>query len=97
MTKNKTKAKVMKVIGKKYANVSDLVRDTSEREFADEFDKYQADRTLVNCLKVLRTAHGVTQAELASRMGCVQSKVSKLESSTDAELNFGDAICYRWH
>src|SRR5271157_3734252 len=91
---SKTKSRVMKVVGQKYASVSDLVRDMSEPDFSEEFDKYQADRRLVNCLKVIRTSHGLSQAELAKRMGCAQSKVSKLESSIDADVNFGDVICY---
>ena len=37
-----------------------------------------------------RTEAGLTQAELARRMGCSQSKVSKLEDSRDAELRLGE-------
>jgi transcriptional regulator with XRE-family HTH domain len=37
---------------------------------------------------------GVSQVELAKRMGCAQSKVSKMETSTDQDLNFGDVISY---
>ena len=80
--------------GRKYASVSELVRDTAEPEFADEFDQYQDDRKLVNVLTVLRCAHEVSQVELAKRMDCVQSKLSKMESSVDADLNFGDIIKY---
>ena len=99
MTKTKETAKKamdrpMRVVGKKYASVSALVRDTAEAEVANEFDKYQADRRLINCLTVVRCANEVTQVELAKRMDCAQSKVSKMESSTDADLNFGDIISY---
>jgi len=97
MTKTKETAKKamdrpMRVVGKKYASVSALVRDTAEAEVANKFDKYQADRRLINCLTVIRCANEVTQVELAKRMDCAQSKVSKMESSTDADLNFGDII-----
>jgi hypothetical protein len=43
---------------------------------------------------VLRCANEVSQVELAERMKCAQSKVSKMESSVDADLNFGDIINY---
>jgi uncharacterized protein with PIN domain len=99
MTKTKNTAKKamdrpMRVVGKKYASVSALVRDTAEAEVANQFDKYQTDRRLINCLTVVRCANEVTQVELAKRMDCAQSKVSKMESSTDADLNFGDIISY---
>ena len=71
-----------------------MVRDTAGAEFADEFDKYQADRQLVNCLTVIRCINGVSQVELAKRMECAQSKVSKMETSTDQDLNLGDIINY---
>ncbi len=85
-------ARPMKVVGKKYSSVSELVRDTSSAEFVEDFDRYQANRQLVNCLAILRCADGVSQVDLAKRMGCAQSKISKMESSTDADLSFGDVI-----
>jgi transcriptional regulator with XRE-family HTH domain len=93
-TKKRATDRPMKVVGRKYASVSDLVRDTSDVEFADDFDKYQADRQLVNCLTVIRCTNELSQAKLAERMGCFQSKISKMESSVDADLNFGDVIKY---
>lgn len=93
-TTKKVKDRPMKVVGKKYPGVSELVRDTCEPEFADEFDTYQAERGLVNSLTVVRCANGVSQAELAGRMRCGQPKVSRMESSVDADLNFGDITSY---
>ena len=93
-TEGRAKPRPMKVTGKKYASVSEMVRDTSDPEFADEFDAYQAERRMVNCLTVVRCTNGMSQTELAGRMGCGQSKVSKMESSVDADLNFGDMIAY---
>ena len=88
------KRRPMKVVGKKYANVSDLVRDTSELDFAAAFETYQSDRLLITALTVIRGTNEVTQTELAERMRCAQSKVSKMEASTDADLNVGDVIEY---
>jgi hypothetical protein len=90
----KAKDRPMKVVGRKYASVSDLVHDTSDAETAEAFDKYQADRVLVNCLTVIRCANEISQEKLAERMECFQSKVSRMESSVDADLNFGDIIKY---
>src|SRR3954466_8410856 len=64
-TSKKAMDRPMKVVGKKYASVSELVRDTAEPEVANEFDKYQAARRLVNCLTVIRCVNGVSQATLA--------------------------------
>jgi hypothetical protein len=77
-----------------YTSVTDMVRGTLGAAAAEEFDNYANARQLMNCLTVLRCSKGVSQAELASRMECGQPKVSKMEASADAELNFGDIINY---
>ena len=93
-TKTMKKRSTMKVTGRSYASVSDVVRDMSDAETADNFDKYQSERRLVNGLVVVRCAKDVSQAELAAKMGCGQSKVSKMESSADFDLSFGDIVKY---
>jgi transcriptional regulator with XRE-family HTH domain len=84
----------MKLTGKRYASVTDLVRDTTDTAFAEEFEKHLADRRLVRALAVLRGARGLSQVQLAAKLGCGQSKISKMESSADADLNFGDILRY---
>ena len=42
----------------------------------------------------MRTVRGMSQVELGEKMGCTQSKVSKLESSVDADLSLGDLTLY---
>jgi transcriptional regulator with XRE-family HTH domain len=84
----------MKLTGKRYASVTDLVRDTTDAAFAEEFEKHLAGRRLVRALAVLRGARGLSQAELAAKLGCGQPKISKMESSVDADLNFGDVVRY---
>ena len=88
------KTETMKVVGKSYTSVSEMVRDMSDAKFADDFDTYLAGRRLINSLVVLRCANDVSQADLAAKMGCGQPKVSKMESSADADLNFGDIVSY---
>lgn len=89
-----TTTKPMRAAGKTYASVLDLVRDTGDEQFAEEYQQYASERQLVDALTVLRGVKGVTQSDLAERMKCGQSKVSKMESSTDAELNMGDFVSY---
>lgn len=74
-------------------SVSDMVRNLSEDPtFANEFTKRLSDRQLVKVLTVLRTQAGLSQKELAEKLNCTQSKVSKLESGDDADIRFGDII-----
>jgi transcriptional regulator with XRE-family HTH domain len=72
-----------------------MVRSLSgDRAFADEFSERLAGRQLIKALTVLRARAGLSQQELAERLGCTQSKVSKLESSDDADIRLGDLLAY---
>jgi predicted XRE-type DNA-binding protein len=76
-------------------SVSEMVQALSDDQtFADEFAKRVSDRQLIKVLTVLRTQAGLSQKELAAKLNCTQSKVSKLESGCDADLGFGDVIDY---
>jgi transcriptional regulator with XRE-family HTH domain len=78
-----------------HRSVSDMVRDLSEdRAFAEEFANRLSERQLIKVLTVLRTRAGLSQQELAERLQCTQSKVSKLESSKDADVRLGDLMNY---
>jgi transcriptional regulator with XRE-family HTH domain len=78
-----------------HPSVSDMVRSLSEDpSFADEFLKRLSGRQLIKVLTVLRTRAGLSQQELAEKLHCTQSKVSKLESSNDTDLRFGDLLDY---
>jgi transcriptional regulator with XRE-family HTH domain len=79
---------------KTYTNVVDMVREDLGDEFADALAKRIAERDLVKELFVLRNVKGLTQKALADRMGCTQSRVSKLESARDVELSLGDVKEY---
>ena len=59
---------------------------------ADEpdFEARLHERQLVKLLDILRAFAGMSQKELAAKLGCTQSKISKLESGVDADLRFGD-------
>jgi predicted XRE-type DNA-binding protein len=92
-TAKKAKDKPLKFTGKAYTGVTEMIRDT-DPELAEEFESYLSQRKLVECLNVLRCTKGVSQAEIAERMGCGQSKVSKIEAAVDLDLNFGDIVHY---
>lgn len=49
---------------------------------------------LVNNLLQLRMEKGVSQKELASRMGCDPSKISRMEAGNDLQLKMGDVMQY---
>jgi len=79
---------------KQYTDVEELVRDTAGKEFAERFAQYADERKLVTQLVAIRGATGLSQKEVADRMKCSQSRVSKLEGSVDREIRFGDIIDY---
>ena len=50
--------------------------------------------TVVTMLLMVRHDKGLTQSEVAATMGCSVSKVSRIESGTDAQLNLIDLFHY---
>lgn len=78
----------------KYANVAQMVRATADAPFADAFERRLHGRRIVKDLTVLRAGHGLSQGDVAEKMGCTQSRISKLESSKDFDLTLGDLAKY---
>jgi transcriptional regulator with XRE-family HTH domain len=77
-----------------HTSVSQMVRETTDAPFADAFEARVHRRRIVKDLMVLRAGRGLTQGDIASKMGCSQSRISKLESSTDFDLTLGDLVRY---
>lgn len=71
-----------------------MAADQDDRDFAQAFEKRVADRQLVKTLAVIRARAGLSQQEMAAKIGCGQPKVSKLESGVDTEVRFGDLLAY---
>jgi transcriptional regulator with XRE-family HTH domain len=72
-----------------------MVRATADDEaFADQFEQRTARRRVINHLVSLRAAMGLTQKDIAERMGCTQGRVSKLENSLDEAITVGDLRKY---
>lgn len=79
---------------KRFKSISDLVKHTTDKEFAEPFESERKQRELVATLFALRNAKGLSQADVAKHMGCSQSRVSKLESGVDANITLGDLDKY---
>lgn len=81
-------------MAKRYRSVLELAQQNSTPEFAAQLETHLQERTVSRALFVLRNREQLTQAELAQRMSCPQSRVSKLEHATNASLRMGDLEDY---
>jgi len=80
---------------KQYASVSELVRDiVPDEEFHAAFDEFVARRKLTKQLVALRAARGMSQEDVAAKMACTQSRISKLENAEDDDVRLGDLRAY---
>lgn len=60
----------------------------------DRVKRLSGESWLVDQLAAARTEKGITQRELARRMGCSAAKVCTLESSVDRNVRLGDLVKY---
>ena len=80
---------------KRFASVRDLVNATAANDGqVREFERRIKGSIIVNALIRTRAAAGMTQADVAEKMTCTQSSVSKLEHSVDAELTLQEIASY---
>ena len=75
------------------------VGDAAAALAGDEKVKQQVDEEircsqLVNNLLQLRIEKGISQKELAKRIGCDPSKISRMEAGNDLQLRMGDVMQY---
>src|SRR5437870_3635650 len=76
---------------KQYSSVPEMIRDVSEdRTFAESVAKRIEERNIINLLMALRTSLDMSQKDIADKMGCTQSRISKLENGKDDDLRIGD-------
>ena len=80
--------------GRKYSSVSELYIRHASAEECDSFVKSLNSRKLAKTLFALRSKAGLTQKELAEKIGITQSKVSKIEHAQDVTLTVGDILQY---
>lgn len=82
-------------MGKKYQSVSELVGHlTNDKKLQAEFEREVADKNLAKTLFSMRCSKGLTQADMAKRIDCTQSRVSKLEDTPAADIRVGDLMSY---
>jgi transcriptional regulator with XRE-family HTH domain len=80
---------------KEYKNVAEMIADVSaDAAFARETQEHIDKRFIVHRLYGSRSAKGVSQQEMAERLNCSQSRISKLENSEDEDLRLGDLKRY---
>lgn len=79
----------------RYSDVVEMVRElVGDEEFAARFETHLKRREIVNYLMSLRGAAGLSQEDIAKKLRCSQSRVSKLERNTDSDLRLGDLVRY---
>lgn len=82
-------------MNKNYRSVLEMVKDLSiNKDFQREFAKEVSDKRLSKTLFAMRCSRGLTQAEMATLMGCTQSRLSKLENSSMDSIKVADLVAY---
>ena len=75
-------------------SVDEMLRGHGYRRVADAVRQLSAKTKLIDQLIVARVAAGLTQAQMATKLRCSQSRISKIEDSQDADLSLGDIQAY---
>lgn len=82
-------------MSKKYNNVMEMIKDlSSDSAFKDTASKEINDKKVGKFLFYLRCKHNLTQKQIAEKMDCTQSRISKIESSYDKDLSVNDLLDY---
>ncbi|MCH8286791.1 helix-turn-helix domain-containing protein, partial [candidate division KSB1 bacterium] len=67
-----------------------MVQDLGDDEFASTFKADLEAHELSRALFMMRNRAGLTQTALAEKMGWQQNKISRIESTPDADLKMGE-------
>jgi len=78
----------------KYKNFGEMISALGEDELTRELKREIEKKALAKFLFFLRCKANLTQEELAKRMKCTQSRISKIEDSYDEDLAIKDIIDY---
>ena len=80
---------------RRYTSVSGLLQDVApDLETRVATEKRISSRRLVKQLLARRAVKGLSQQEIAQKLDCTQSRISKLESSSDDDIRLGDLRTY---
>ena len=80
--------------GRTYRSVDEMLRGHGYRRVAEAVRKLSIKTRLIDQLILARVAAGLTQAQMAAKLRCSQSRISKIEDSQDADLSLGDIHAY---
>ena len=80
--------------GRTYRNVDEMLRGHGYRRVADAVRQLSTKTRLIDQLIVARVTAGLTQAQMAAKLRCSQSRISKIEDSQDVDLSLGDIQAY---
>lgn len=76
-----------KPTGRKYASVAALLQgEGASKEVQARVAELEKETRITRQLACMRSAAGITQAQMADRIGCTQSCISKWESESDEDL-----------
>lgn len=79
----------------RYASVADMARDLAgDAGFSEDVAARIRRRYIIDFFVAQRTVQGLSQKEIAEKMGCTQSRISKLERGGDSDLRVGDIQGY---
>jgi transcriptional regulator with XRE-family HTH domain len=82
-------------MAKRFENLSDMVKKlSSDDKFKEEMLEELKDRNIAKFLFTLRCEHSLTQKQMAERIKCSQSRISKIENSKDNEISISDLLDY---
>ena len=82
------------IAGRTYRNVDEMLRGHGYRRVADAVRQLSAKTKVIDQLILARVAAGLTQSQMAAKLRCSQSRISKIEDSQDADLSLGDIQAY---
>ena len=80
--------------GRTYRSVDEMLRGHGYRRVAEAVRQLSIKTRLIDQLILARVAAGLTQAQMAAKLRCSQSRISKIEDSQDADLSLGDIQAY---
>ncbi len=94
MASLKTIPRRLSAAGRTYRSVEEMLRGHGYRRVAEAVRQLSAKTRLIDQLIVARVAAGLTQSQMAAKLRCSQSRISKIEDSQDADLSLGDIQAY---
>lgn len=94
MASLKTLSRRPAAAGRTYRSVDEMLRGHGYRRVAEAVRQLSAKTRLIDQLILARVAAGLTQSQMAGKLRCSQSRISKIEDSHDADLSLGDIQAY---